>query len=222
VVASNQPGFTGTGFADYINNTGDFIEWTLNKTSAGSVSLNFRYANGSSVNRPLKLEVNGVVVAANLAFPSTGGWANWFTATFTANVISGANKIKLTAIGSSGGNIDHLSWNEVSSGISASIKNISVVPTELSATIVSTNLTASVLPNPVSGKAKLLLKTSSDLPVQVTVIDILGKVHKNLSYEKRNAGYLDFSVNELPSGHYFIIVKQGSERATTRFVVENN
>ncbi len=99
VVASNQPGFTGTGFVDYINITGDFIEWTLNKTNAGSVSLNFRYANGSSVNRPLKLEANGVVIAANLAFPSTGGWAKWSTTTFTANLISGTNKIKLTAIG---------------------------------------------------------------------------------------------------------------------------
>jgi len=220
VVASNQPGFTGSGFADYINSTGDFIEWTLNKTSGGSVSLNFRYANGSSVNRPLKLEVNGVVAAANLAFPSTGGWANWSTATFTANLVSGANKIKLTAIGSSGGNIDHLAWNEVSSGLSAPLKNINVVPTELSASIISTNLVASVLPNPVSGKAKLLLKTSSVLPVEIIIVDISGKVHKNLFFKNRRAGYLDFSVNELPSGSYFIIVKQGSERTIARFVVE--
>ncbi|MBA2562288.1 MAG: hypothetical protein H0V14_05125 [Chitinophagaceae bacterium] len=49
-----------------------------------------------------------MVAAANLAFPPTGGWAKWDTTTFTANLISGANKIKLTAIGYSGANIDHL------------------------------------------------------------------------------------------------------------------
>ncbi len=220
VVASNQPGFTGIGFADYINNSGDYIEWTLDKTSPGSVSLNFRYANGSSVNRPLKLEVNGVAVVANLAFPPTGGWANWSTATFTANFVSGANKIKLTAIGSSGGNIDHLAWNETASSLSTPIKDISVVPTDLSASIVSTNLRASIVPNPVRGNAKLLVKASSDLDVKIIIVDILGKVHKNLSYKNHRSGYLDFSVNELPSGHYFIIIKQGSERTTARFVVE--
>ena len=43
--------------------------------------------------------------------------------------------------------------------------------------------------------------------------------YKNLSF-KHNDGYLEFSVNELPSGPYFVIVKQGSKRATAGFVVE--
>ncbi len=115
-------------------------------------------------------------------------------------------------------NFNYLS--SIRAGLSASIKNTSVVESDLTASIVSTTITASVVPNPVSGNARLLLKTSSDLPFKIIIVDILGKVHKNLFFKNRRDSYLDFSVNELPSGPYFIIVKQGSERTTARFVIE--
>ncbi len=113
VVASNHAGFTGTGFADYINTTGDFVEFTLNKKNTGSASLSFRYANGGSANRPLRLEINGMIKADGLAFPPTGGWAKWSTTILPANLNAGDNKIRLTAIGSSAGNIDHLAWEDL-------------------------------------------------------------------------------------------------------------
>ncbi|MEP6594969.1 MAG: carbohydrate-binding protein [Ginsengibacter sp.] len=220
VVATNQPGFTGTGFVDYLNNTGDFIEWTLNKTSPGSVSLNFRYANGSLVNRPLKLEVNGIVVTANLAFPPTGGWTKWSIATDTVNLVTGANKIKLTAVGSSGANIDHLAWNDVSSMLSKPFRDISIVATDSTSSLLPSNFRTFIVPNPVSGNAKLFVKTSSDIRVEIIIVDIFGRVHKKLPFKNFRAGYLEFSVNNLPSGPYFVIVSQGSKRTTSRFVVE--
>ncbi|PSR55072.1 hypothetical protein AHMF7605_16965 [Adhaeribacter arboris] len=108
VISANQPGYTGTGFADYVHATDDFIEWTVNATAAGSFMLQFRYANGGTTNRPLKLQVNGVTAAANLAFSSTGGWATWSVSSTTANLIAGNNKIRLTTTGANGPNIDHL------------------------------------------------------------------------------------------------------------------
>jgi uncharacterized protein YkwD len=107
-VASNQAGYTGTGFVDYINATGDYIEWTVNAPAAGSFLLQFRYANGGTTNRPLKLQVNGAVVAASLSFSPTGGWTKWTLSSSSANLIAGANKIRLTTIGSNGPNVDHL------------------------------------------------------------------------------------------------------------------
>jgi hypothetical protein len=111
VVSANQPGYTGTGYADYVNATGDFIEWTVDAAAAGSFLLKFRYANGGTTNRPLQLKVNGTIVAPSLAFPPTGGWATWSLSPSAANLIAGANKIRLTAIGSSGPNIDNLNFS---------------------------------------------------------------------------------------------------------------
>ncbi|QNF33731.1 carbohydrate-binding protein [Adhaeribacter swui] len=108
VVAKNQSGYTGTGYADYVNATTDFIEWTVNTTVATSYSLKFRYANGGTTNRPLLLQVNGLTVAAKQDFTPTGGWATWSIASANADLRVGANKIRLTATGSNGPNIDHL------------------------------------------------------------------------------------------------------------------
>lgn len=117
VVATNQPGYTGTGFVDYVHATGDFIEWTVNATAAGSFLFQFRYANGGTTNRPLQLKVNGTTVAASLNFPPTGGWATWSLSSSAATLIAGANKIRLTTIGSNGPNVDNLS-------IRSSIKHV--------------------------------------------------------------------------------------------------
>jgi hypothetical protein len=113
VVASDRAGFTGTGFVDFINASDDHIEWTFNKADSGTVALQFRYANGSTADRPLKLEVNNVEVNPGLSFPPTGAWTKWSTVSDTVHLIAGSNKIKLTSIGSNGANIDNLGWRNL-------------------------------------------------------------------------------------------------------------
>ena len=108
IIANNNPGYTGAGYADYQNLSGDYIEWTVNASPAGNYSLDFRYANGSSGNRPLALRVNGVVTQASVSFLPTGSWATWKGVTVPTSLQTGANKIRLTAIGLSGPNIDSL------------------------------------------------------------------------------------------------------------------
>jgi uncharacterized delta-60 repeat protein len=108
VVSTPVPGYTGSGFVDFVHPAGDFIEWTVNAPSAGRYDLEFRYANGSAADRPLELRLNGAVVQPKLAFPPGGAWTNWKTAKVTVNLAAGVNKVRLTATGSSGGNFDSL------------------------------------------------------------------------------------------------------------------
>jgi hypothetical protein len=109
VVASDYAGYTGTGYADYANSSNDYIEFALNANSSGSYPIAFRYANGSAGDRPLQLSVNGVAVVGSLSFPPTGGWGTWlYSATNGVTFNAGLNKVRITATGSSGGNVDHL------------------------------------------------------------------------------------------------------------------
>lgn len=108
VVSNIHTGYTGTGFVDYLNPTGDYIEWTVDVPAAGSYTLDFRYGNGGTTNRPLELRVNQTVVNGSLAFPSTGTWTNWNFSSSPVSLNAGTNTIKLTAVGSSGSNIDSL------------------------------------------------------------------------------------------------------------------
>ncbi|HXU82349.1 MAG TPA: carbohydrate-binding protein, partial [Polyangia bacterium] len=108
VVASTKTGFTGTGYADYINASGDFVEWTVSAATAGTKTLTFRFANGSTATRSLAIKVNGTTVNSNLGFAPTGDWAIWKTVSVSASLLAGTNKIRATATGTSGPNIDHL------------------------------------------------------------------------------------------------------------------
>jgi Carbohydrate binding module (family 6) len=108
-VDSDHTGFTGAGFCNTDNATGASVEWTVNATTAGTATLGFRYANGTTTNRPMDISVNGVVVASGVAFNSTGTWDTWADATLTLPLQAGANTVRATATTAAGGpNLDYL------------------------------------------------------------------------------------------------------------------
>jgi len=110
-IKSGESGYTGTGYADYKNASGDYIEWTVASASGGDYDIAFRYALESG-DRALEIKVNGVVVASSLSFPGTGDWSTWgTTAPLSVTLNAGSNTIRATAIGTSGGNVDSLVVN---------------------------------------------------------------------------------------------------------------
>ena len=105
---SQHAGYSGTGYVNYTNATGGYVQWTVTAASAGSTTLRIRYANGTTVNRPMNISVNGgPPVVVN--FPGTGAWPTWATATTTATLNAGSNTVRATAITADGGpNVDYL------------------------------------------------------------------------------------------------------------------
>ncbi|MFE5087445.1 PQQ-dependent sugar dehydrogenase [Streptomyces mirabilis] len=109
-VATNHTGYTGTGFVDYTNITGSYVEFTVSAATAGTSSLALRYANGTSVDRPMDLSVNGTVVASRVSFPATTDWNTWATKSVNVQLNAGSNKIRATATTANGGpNLDRVS-----------------------------------------------------------------------------------------------------------------
>src|SRR3954447_3616421 len=70
-VAASQTGFSGTGFADFLNASGDSVNWTVTAQTAGLYDLKFRYALQSG-SRPLEVRINGQVVSPSFDFAATG------------------------------------------------------------------------------------------------------------------------------------------------------
>ncbi|TML33118.1 MAG: carbohydrate-binding protein [Actinobacteria bacterium] len=109
VVATNHANFLGTGFVDYTNVAGGYVEFTVNAASAGTVGLAFRYANGATSTRPMTVTVNGTAVAIGAPFGPTGSWDTWSTLTVTGKLNAGTNKVRATATSAMGGpNLDQL------------------------------------------------------------------------------------------------------------------
>jgi alpha-L-fucosidase len=108
-VESAHAGYSGSGFVNYENVAGSYVQWTVNAETAGTATLRFRYANGTTANRPVDLAVNGTLVRDELAFPGTGAWTTWQTVTTTVPLVAGANTIRATATTANGGpNADYL------------------------------------------------------------------------------------------------------------------
>jgi len=109
VVANNHAGFSGSGFVDYTNIAGSFVEWTTSAATAGTATVTIRYANGTTVDRPMTVTRNGAVVAAGVSFAGTGAWTTWQTRTITVPVTAGTNTIRAAATTANGGpNVDYL------------------------------------------------------------------------------------------------------------------
>ena len=59
-------------------------------------------------NRPLELQVNGVVLESKLNFPATSSWKDWQQLEIEVPLVKGVNSVRITTIGYSGGNFDAL------------------------------------------------------------------------------------------------------------------
>jgi hypothetical protein len=109
VVESNHLGFTGTGFVNYDNVVGSYVECLVNVTEAGTVAITFRHSNGTTTNRPMSITVNGTVVNSNLAFNSTTNWDTWADVTINVSLNAGSNLIRATSTTVNGGpNLDRV------------------------------------------------------------------------------------------------------------------
>ncbi|WP_339075500.1 cellulose binding domain-containing protein [Teredinibacter turnerae] len=108
-IDSNNAGYTGSGFANTENAAGKGIEWSV-AAQGGSYQMQWRYANGSSANRPGDVFVNGALQTSS-AFGSTGDWTTWAdSSAVSINLAAGINTIRLQASSSEGlANIDSLS-----------------------------------------------------------------------------------------------------------------
>ena len=109
VVESNHAGYTGTGFVNYDNETNSYVQFTVTAAAAGAASLTFRFANGTTTDRPMTITVNGKVVVTARSFPGTGAWTTWQDAVVNTTLVAGSNTVRATATTVNGGpNLDRL------------------------------------------------------------------------------------------------------------------
>ncbi|NRQ40266.1 cellulase family glycosylhydrolase [Nonomuraea sp. NN258] len=107
LVESNHAGYSGTGFVNYDNVTGSYVEFTVDAATAGNATLIFRYANGTTANRPMAIKVNSTTTSTD--FPGTGAWTTWRDASAAVTLNAGTNVVRATATTSNGGpNLDRL------------------------------------------------------------------------------------------------------------------
>jgi hypothetical protein len=106
-VDTSFPGFRGTGYVRLGDGVaGGFVEFQVNQSDpSGNARAYFvTYANGSNVNRPCNITVNGTVVDS-FNFPPTGSWTNYTTFLRTINLgaAPGFRNVRITSTTAAGG-----------------------------------------------------------------------------------------------------------------------
>ncbi len=159
---------------------------------------------------------NGSSVYESLDFPPTGSFANWSVSSSRVYLNAGTHRIALLTFDSEGPNVDNLVFgaDNPTPLARSSTSEITIAPKTL------TSLNAYVYPNPVKDIAKLKLSTSSSLPVNLQLVDLLGRTYKLVKFTYRDYSTVDFSVKDLPAGYYTILVKQGNLSTHVRLIVE--
>ena len=102
-------GFTSDAYLNLYNETGSFIEFTVDAPKDGNYLCTFNIANGSADNRQMKIQVNDNTDYWMQDFLSTGAWTTWQERAIVLPLVAGANVIRLTSQTANGGpNIDYL------------------------------------------------------------------------------------------------------------------
>jgi glucose/arabinose dehydrogenase len=202
VVASNQPGYSGTGFADY-QNSGNFVIWFGNMPYVDDYRLTFRYALATAAVN-MTVSVNGSPFT--LAFPSTGSWSTWSTVSLVTALNGGSNTIRLTATTTNPPSLDYL--------------RIENLPSAFSAAAAERN-TFSVYPNPTRDRLSIDVTAMRDEPVEIRLMNMQGEVVKTQTFSGVEDGTNTFTLDaaDVNNGVYRVHIKNGLQVKTKTVIV---
>jgi len=109
IIDNKHAGYTGSGFCDTENATGEGIDWCIDIAAADTYTFTWRYAHGKTDDRSARLLVNGSPVISSIAFPPTGAFTTWSTVSVDVSLTEGIKDIRLEGITINGlANIDYL------------------------------------------------------------------------------------------------------------------
>ncbi|NJM14578.1 MAG: carbohydrate-binding protein [Bacteroidales bacterium] len=91
-------------------NAGDWMDYEVNVTSAGTYTVEYRVASPNNTGQVQLLSGGTVLATTNI--PNTGNWQAWTTVSATVNLVAGTQTLRVYASGS-GWNINWLSFVSV-------------------------------------------------------------------------------------------------------------
>jgi hypothetical protein len=223
VVANNHLFYNGTGFADFKNPSNDYIEWTVQINVPGTYNLGFRFANASSKSRSLQITDNGIIAGTATFIPISPSWSGWaFFSGPNVFLSAGIHKIRLTATGTSGPNIDELNLYFVSPSAPVISTSMPMVfPTiEVSGKLPGQSYKA--YPNPFLQSTNIYYSVREKAKVILSVYTLQGQRVQLLENGIREAGNYQatFNAGRFAKGIYFYRLQIGGDVRIGKLIKE--
>jgi hypothetical protein len=93
-IQTENTGDTGGGLNVGFTDANDWLDYSVNVSTAGNYNLTFRVASATS-GGTMQLRNSAGAILATCTIPVTGGWQTWVNATATANLSAGAQTLRL-------------------------------------------------------------------------------------------------------------------------------
>ncbi|HYC83621.1 MAG TPA: glycosyl hydrolase family 18 protein [Chryseosolibacter sp.] len=103
---------SGAGYNVGWVQAGEWLEYTVNVTAAGTYSLQLRVAAISS-GKSLHVEMNGVNISGAVSVPNTGAWQNWQTVTVNTSSLTTGQKVMRIYMDTDGFNINKVIFSTI-------------------------------------------------------------------------------------------------------------
>ncbi len=208
-IETEHSNYLGTAYVNNDNEAGSYTEWTVNAEQSGDYVLNFRFANGSSSDRPVEIMINDIITGS-LTGNSTGAWSVWEIATMNAILNAGENKIRVTGITSGGGpNLDALFVvNSVLNNLLKPENHLKIAENQIS-----------LYPNPASSELHLRFPEKGIWNIAIT--DITGRnMLQKLNYADSNKQLVLINVEEFNEGLYLIQLTRSDKKYFYKLIIE--
>ncbi len=212
-IANNHTGYSGTGFVDFIHKTGDYIEWTTQTQVPGTYGLTFIFSNASPAARYLAVTVDGKEAGDHSFIPITS-WDSW--AGYSAPQVyltQGQHKIRATAIGTSGPNVDYLSLSYIAASNQEQLSGRIAKKAPASSEPFTSNVKTQAYPNPFTNKVTITYSLPEQAAVYLTIYNQQGQQVNVLVDKVQPAGDYTVLFNgaNLPKGLYLYRLQVGAK-----------
>jgi hypothetical protein len=195
-VDDDNSGFTGDGFANTDNASGEGITWSVNIPADGTYSLVWQYAHGKSEDRTAQLMQDGTTIVSNISMSPTGSWTTWTeTASIDVNLTAGNKLLRLEATSSGGlANIDYMkiTGDGISPVACLGLK---------SASLVKNTTNVNIYPNPANGMVSFEFENELTEKVTICLLDMTGKPVKTIQTSEVT---YSMDISDLSDGVYFV------------------
>ncbi|WP_158267555.1 T9SS type A sorting domain-containing protein [Adhaeribacter arboris] len=220
----NHPGYSGTGFVDFIHKKNDYVEWTIQTQVPGTYLVSYTFANGGPTERSLAITADGTS-ADTVSFSPLGSWGTWAQYSGTKVYLTrGTHKIRATAIGTSGPNLDHISLGYDSHSRAEVVpgRYSRNAPVTLESASARNKLSATVYPNPFEKNTTIVYSLPEKAAVTLVVYNLQGQKVKTIVNKIEAAGTYTVALNatNLPKGVYLYRLNAGTQTVTGKMIRE--
>jgi endoglucanase len=206
---SDAGGGLNVGWID----VGDWMDYKVDVTAAGSYTVSFRVATPNT-GASFQLRTATGAVLATIQVPNTGGWQDWTTVSATASLAAGSQTLQLYSTSVAGWNIN---WMNFVAGTQGAQSVTGLVVTADSALVASnsasTNVTDVVIlyPNPAKSSFTVQVGNALSGTMILQVFDATGRIRQVQALQKdQSVVQVEMAADALPSGTYFVRVQIGN------------